>query len=86
MTTHRTRQLNLGSGTAHRRLRDHLLPKVQAEDLAELDVGQVVWGHCVPDTLLALTQIAIDRRLTMIAFDAVDIRGGFYRTTNHTAT
>src|ERR1051325_5531786 len=28
-----------------------LLPKVQADDLAELNVGQVVWGwpHCVQD-------------------------------------
>ena len=45
-----------------------LLPKVQAEDLTELKPGQVVWGwpHCVQDS--ALTQIAIDRRLTMIAF------------------
>jgi alanine dehydrogenase len=49
-----------------------LLPKVQAEDLAELKVGQVVWGwpHCVQDT--ALTQIAIDRRLTLIAFEAMN--------------
>ena len=49
-----------------------LLPKVQAEDLAELHVGQVVWGwpHCVQDS--ALTQIAIDRRLTLIAFEAMN--------------
>ncbi len=49
-----------------------LLPKVQAEDLAELHVGQVVWGwpHCVQDA--ALTQIAIDRRLTLIAFEAMN--------------
>ena len=48
------------------------LPKVQAEDLAELRAGQVVWGwpHCVQDS--ALTQIAIDRRLTMIAFEAMN--------------
>ena len=57
-----------------------LLPKVQAEDLAELNVGQVVWGwpHCVQDA--ALTQIAIDRRLTMIAFEAMNhwqADGGF---------
>lgn len=57
-----------------------LLPKVQAEDLAELDAGQVVWGwpHCVQDT--ALTQIAIDRRLTLIAFEAMNhwqADGGF---------
>ncbi len=49
-----------------------LLPKVQAEDLAELNVGQIVWGwpHCVQDS--ALTQIAIDRRLTLIAFEAMN--------------
>ncbi|MGY4653831.1 N(5)-(carboxyethyl)ornithine synthase [Mycobacterium sp. URHB0021] len=57
-----------------------LLPKVQAEDLAELKVGQVVWGwpHCVQDT--ALTQAAIDRRLTLIAFEAMNhwqADGGF---------
>ena len=49
-----------------------LLPKVQAEDLAELHAGQVVWGwpHCVQDS--ALTQIAIDRQLTLIAFEAMN--------------
>jgi alanine dehydrogenase len=57
-----------------------LLPKVQAEDLSELNVGQVVWGwpHCVQDA--ALTQVAIDRRLTLIAFEAMNhwqADGGF---------
>ncbi len=57
-----------------------LLPKVQAEDLTELNVGQVVlgWPHCVQDA--ALTQIAIDRRLTLIAFEAMNhwqADGGF---------
>ena len=49
-----------------------LLPKVQAEDLAEINVGQVVWGwpHCIQDR--ALTQAAIDRRLTIIAFEAMN--------------
>lgn len=49
-----------------------LLPKVQSEDLAEFKPGQVVWGwpHCVQDP--ALTQIAIDRRLTLIAFEAMN--------------
>lgn len=49
-----------------------LLPKVQAEDLAEMNVGQVVWGwpHCIQDR--ALTQAAIDRRLTIIAFEAMN--------------
>ena len=57
-----------------------LLPKVQSEDLSELNVGQIVWGwpHCVQDT--ALTQIAIDQRLTLIAFEAMNhwqADGGF---------
>ncbi|QDO90439.1 alanine dehydrogenase [Ornithinimicrobium ciconiae] len=49
-----------------------LLPKVQAEDLAELRDGQIVWGwpHCVQDQVL--TQEAIDRRLTLIAFEAMN--------------
>jgi alanine dehydrogenase len=49
-----------------------LLPKVQTEDLAEMNVGQVIWGwpHCVQDA--ALTQCAIDRRLTLIAFEAMN--------------
>lgn len=49
-----------------------LLPKIQAEDLAEMRVGQTIWGwpHCVQDP--ALTQVAIDRRLTLIAFEAMN--------------
>ncbi|WP_328351279.1 N(5)-(carboxyethyl)ornithine synthase [Mycobacterium sp. NBC_00419] len=49
-----------------------LLPKVQAEDLAEMNTGQVVlgWPHCVQDT--ALTQTAIDKRMTLIAFEAMN--------------
>jgi hypothetical protein len=57
-----------------------LLPKVQADDLAEMLVGQIIWGwpHCVQDTFL--TQVAIDRRLTLIAFEALNhwqADGGF---------
>ncbi|HEU4946734.1 MAG TPA: N(5)-(carboxyethyl)ornithine synthase [Kribbella sp.] len=49
-----------------------LLPKPQAEDLHELRTGQVLWGwpHCVQDT--ELTQLAIDRQLTLIAFEAMN--------------
>ena len=49
-----------------------LLPKVKAQDLAEFKVGQIVWGwpHCVQDE--QLTQIAIDRRQTLIAFEAMN--------------
>lgn len=49
-----------------------LLPKPQARDLAELPHGGVLWGwpHCVQDH--ALTQVAIDRGLTLIAFEAMN--------------
>jgi len=49
-----------------------LLPKPQAEDLAELRDGQVLWGwpHCVQDR--AITQLAVDKRLTLIAFEAMN--------------
>jgi alanine dehydrogenase len=49
-----------------------VLPKPQPEDLAELREGQVLWGwpHCVQDR--AITQLAIDRRLTLIAFEAMN--------------
>jgi alanine dehydrogenase len=50
-----------------------LLPKPQAEDLAELHEGQVLWGwpHCVQDE--RLTQAAIDRKLTLIAWEAMNL-------------
>ena len=49
-----------------------LLPKPVPEDAAELRTGQVLWGwpHCVQDE--KLTQLAIDRRLTLIAFEAMN--------------
>jgi alanine dehydrogenase len=49
-----------------------LLAKPLHEDLAELRSGQVLWGwpHCVQDE--KLTQVAIDRRLTLIAFEAMN--------------
>ncbi|GAA3685940.1 N(5)-(carboxyethyl)ornithine synthase [Arthrobacter ginkgonis] len=49
-----------------------LLPKPQPEDLADLRDGQVLWGwpHCVQDR--AITQLAIDKRLTLIAFEAMN--------------
>lgn len=51
-----------------------LLPKPQHSDVAALGPGQVLWGwpHCVQDP--ELTQIAIDRRLTLIAFEAMNHR------------
>jgi len=49
-----------------------LLPKPQPSDLDELREGQVVWGwpHCVQDH--DITQLAIERRLTLIAFEAMN--------------
>jgi alanine dehydrogenase len=49
-----------------------LLPKPVPRDLAELREGQVLWGwpHCVQDE--EITQLAIDRRLTLIAFEAMN--------------
>jgi len=49
-----------------------LLPKPQASDLAELRDGQVLWGwpHCVQDR--AITQLAIDKNLTLIAWEAMN--------------
>ncbi|HEY2059715.1 MAG TPA: N(5)-(carboxyethyl)ornithine synthase [Amycolatopsis sp.] len=49
-----------------------LLAKPLPEDLAELRTGQVLWGwpHCVQDD--KLTQLAIDRQLTVIAFEAMN--------------
>jgi alanine dehydrogenase len=49
-----------------------VLPKPLHEDLETLRPGQVVWGwpHCVQDR--RMTQLAIDRRLTLIAWEAMN--------------
>jgi alanine dehydrogenase len=49
-----------------------ILPKPQHSDVAALREGAVLWGwpHCVQDPVL--TQLAIDRRLTLIAFEAMN--------------
>ncbi|MEP7764835.1 N(5)-(carboxyethyl)ornithine synthase [Sanguibacter sp. 25GB23B1] len=49
-----------------------LLPKPQAHDLALLRDGQTLWGwpHCVQDR--EMTQLAIDKRLTLVAFEAMN--------------
>jgi alanine dehydrogenase len=49
-----------------------LLPKPLPEDLEAMHRGQVVWGwpHCVQDR--QITQLAIDRGLTMIAWEAMN--------------
>lgn len=49
-----------------------MLPKMQTVDLEQLRDGQTVWGwpHCVQDAGIA--QLAIDKRLTVIAFEAMN--------------
>jgi alanine dehydrogenase len=49
-----------------------LAPKPLLDDISALRVGQVLWGwpHCVQDA--ELTQVAIDRQLTLIAFEAMN--------------
>lgn len=49
-----------------------LLPKPQLADLEEMREGQTLWGwpHCVQDT--ALTQLAVEKQLTLIAFEAMN--------------
>ncbi|WP_457207651.1 N(5)-(carboxyethyl)ornithine synthase [Nocardioides sp. P5_C9_2] len=49
-----------------------VLPKPQHADVAAMHAGQVLWGwpHCVQDT--EMTQLAIDRELTLIAFEAMN--------------
>jgi alanine dehydrogenase len=65
-----------------------LLPKPQSSDLEELRDGQVLWGwpHCVQDG--AITQLAIDKRLTLIAWEAMNhwqSDGGFGHKNNELA-
>ncbi len=49
-----------------------LQPKPLLSDIAQMRVGQVLWGwpHCVQDE--ELTQLAIDQELTLIAFEAMN--------------
>jgi alanine dehydrogenase len=48
-----------------------LQPKPVHRDVAEMRDGQILWGwpHCVQDT--ELTQLAIEKKLTLIAFEAM---------------
>lgn len=61
-----------------------LLPKPVLEDVAMLREGGTLWGwpHCVQDS--ELTQIAIDRKLTLIAFEAMYEWPGNNRRGEHT--
>ena len=57
-----------------------LLPKPVHADVAELRDGQVLWGwpHCVQDPVI--TQLSIDQRLTVMAWEAMNhwnADGGF---------
>src|SRR6516165_965657 len=49
-----------------------VLPKPLPPDLAEMRQGQILWGwpHCVQNE--DITQLGIDRRLTLIAFEAMN--------------
>lgn len=49
-----------------------VMPKPQHEDVRAMRDGQILWGwpHCVQDR--ELTQLAIDKRLTLIAFEAMN--------------
>ncbi|GGN86443.1 N(5)-(carboxyethyl)ornithine synthase [Nocardia rhizosphaerihabitans] len=49
-----------------------LLAKPLAEDLAQMRPGTIVWGwpHCVQDR--RITQLAVDRELTLIAWEAMN--------------
>jgi alanine dehydrogenase len=49
-----------------------LVPKPTADDVAAMRAGQTLcgWAHCVQDA--TLTQLAIDRRLTVIAWEAMN--------------
>ncbi len=49
-----------------------LQPKPLPSDLTEMREGQVLWGwpHCVQDR--EMTQLAVDRRLTLVAFEAMN--------------
>jgi alanine dehydrogenase len=50
-----------------------LIPKPLAQDLAEMHDGQILWGwpHCIQNE--DITQLSIDRQLTLIAFEAMNL-------------
>jgi N5-(carboxyethyl)ornithine synthase len=52
-----------------------ILPKPMIEDLGEMKTGGILWGwpHCVQQR--DITDTAIDRRLTLIAFEAMYLWG-----------
>lgn len=63
-----------------------VLPKPLPQDLAGMREGQVLWGwpHCVQNE--DITQLGVDRRLTLIAFEAMHRwsgEGSFHRHVFH---
>lgn len=60
-----------------------ILPKPVAEDLAQMAGGQTLWGwpHCVQQR--AVAQLAIERRLTIIAWEAMHCYGANGEKTMH---
>ncbi len=63
-----------------------LLPKPVPDDFERLRAGQVLWGwpHCVQDA--AITQTAIDRKLTLIAWEAMNLWDDDGRYSEHIFT
>ena len=63
-----------------------LLPKPVPDDFERLREGQVLWGwpHCVQDA--AITQTAIDRKLTLIAWEAMNLWDDEGRYSEHIFT
>ena len=61
-----------------------VLPKPGVEDLETLSEGGVLWGwpHCVQQQ--ALTQVAIERRQTLIAFEEMFVWGPNGQAGRHT--
>ena len=61
-----------------------ILPKPEVEDLEDLREGGILWGwpHCVQQR--ALTQVAIDRRQTLIAFEDMFVWGPDGQVGRHT--
>jgi len=49
-----------------------LLPKPLPQDLAQMREGQILWGwaHCIQNE--DITQLGVDRQLTLIAFEAMN--------------
>ena len=66
------RRWNQKSGTAHRRRPHHFVTQSSGRGYSRIQsrTSCLGWPHCVQDT--ALTQIAIDRRLTLIAVEAMN--------------